>query len=81
MVESATKTADFVRRKNGRTQHAAARELEQRFRDSSMVEHAAVNRRVAGSSPARGAKGTRCANLPTWFSFFMSQRVSLNKQS
>jgi hypothetical protein len=26
-----------------------------RFRDSSMVEHAAVNRRVAGSSPARGA--------------------------
>ena len=26
-----------------------------RFRDSSMVEHSAVNRRVAGSSPARGA--------------------------
>ncbi len=26
------------------------------FRDSSMVEHPAVNRRVAGSSPARGAK-------------------------
>ncbi len=26
------------------------------FRDSSMVEHSAVNRRVAGSSPARGAK-------------------------
>ena len=26
-----------------------------KFRDSSMVEHAAVNRRVAGSSPARGA--------------------------
>lgn len=26
------------------------------FLDSSMAEHAAVNRRVAGSSPARGAK-------------------------
>ena len=26
-----------------------------KFRDSSMVEHSAVNRRVAGSSPARGA--------------------------
>ena len=26
------------------------------FRDSSMVEHAAVNRRVVGSSPTRGAK-------------------------
>ena len=26
------------------------------FLDSSMVEHPAVNRRVAGSSPARGAK-------------------------
>ena len=25
------------------------------FLDSSMVEHSAVNRRVAGSSPARGA--------------------------
>ena len=25
--------------------------------DSSVVEHSAVNRRVAGSSPARGAKG------------------------
>ncbi len=30
--------------------------IENVFRDSSMVEHAAVNRRVAGSSPARGAK-------------------------
>jgi hypothetical protein len=29
------------------------------FRDSSMVEHSAVNRRVAGSSPARGAKKIR----------------------
>jgi hypothetical protein len=26
-----------------------------KFRDSSMVEHAAVNRRVVGSSPTRGA--------------------------
>ena len=25
------------------------------FRDSSMVEHSAVNRRVGGSSPLRGA--------------------------
>ena len=32
------------------------------FRGSSMVEHAAVNRRVAGSSPARGAKKPQ-ANL------------------
>ncbi len=28
----------------------------QLFPDSSMVEHSAVNRVVAGSSPARGAK-------------------------
>ena len=35
-----------------------------------MVEHAAVNRRVAGSSPARGAKGTRCANLSHLVFFF-----------
>ncbi len=27
-----------------------------KFLDSSMVEHAAVNRRVVGSSPTRGAK-------------------------
>ena len=26
------------------------------FRDSSMVEHSAVNRRVVGSNPTRGAK-------------------------
>ncbi len=32
-----------------------------RFRGSSMVEHATVNRRVAGSSPARGAKKRGCA--------------------
>ena len=29
------------------------------FRGSSMVEHAAVNRRVASSSLARGAKGSK----------------------
>ena len=33
-----------------------------RFRGSSMVEHATVNRRVAGSSPARGA-GKRAAHF------------------
>ena len=35
--------------------------LQTKFRDSSMVEHAAVNRRVVGSSPTRGAidKGSR----------------------
>ena len=27
----------------------------QLFRDSSMVEHSAVNRRVVGSNPTRGA--------------------------
>jgi hypothetical protein len=33
------------------------------FRSSSMVEHPAVNRRVASSSLACGAKAIRCANL------------------
>jgi hypothetical protein len=44
--------------------------LQIKFRDSSMVEHAAVNRRVVGSSPTRGAKGTRCANHLVFFYVF-----------
>lgn len=39
------------------------KENRNKFRDSSMVEHSAVNRRVAGSSPARGANGPEVANL------------------
>ena len=33
------------------------------FLDSSMVEHSAVNRRVAGSSPARGVYSEREARF------------------
>jgi hypothetical protein len=33
------------------------------FLGSSMVEHPAVNRRVAGSSPARGANSFKINNL------------------
>jgi hypothetical protein len=36
---------------------------QKRFRDSSMVEHAAVNRRVVGSSPTRGAKGPKNSKI------------------
>jgi hypothetical protein len=34
-----------------------------KFRDSSMAEHSAVNRRVVGSSPTRGAN-------PDYFGIF-----------
>ena len=39
--------------------------------DSSMVEHAAVNRGVVGSSPTRGAgyAGTFRRNVPLFFRF------------
>ena len=37
-------------------EHIVKRENIMKFRDSSMVEHSAVNRRVASSSLARGAK-------------------------
>ena len=36
-----------------------------RFRDSSMVEHSAVNRRVVGSNPTRGATREYSAVIPT----------------
>ena len=37
---------------------------------SSMAEHAAVNRRVVGSNPTRGAKkGALCALFAFWFDF------------
>ena len=57
MVESRQKTAGFrlVRLRRTDSTCGCSDCSRCRFRDSSMVEHAAVNRRVAGSSPARGA--------------------------
>ena len=45
--------------------------------DSSMVEHAAVNRGVAGSSPARGAERQQliCCLFVYWF---MDQVMTIN---
>ena len=40
------------------------------FRGSSMVEHATVNRRVAGSSPARGAR-KKAAHIIRCAAFFV----------
>ena len=49
----------------------------QTFRGSSMVEHATVNRRVAGSSPARGAeKGSTLLKSVLPFSFFIFFAIS-----
>jgi hypothetical protein len=41
--------------------------------DSSMVEHSAVNRRVVGSSPTRGAE-SRSVNINVYGSFAVMKK-------
>ena len=53
----------YLRSEETRTVSLSVLLGEKIFRDSSMVEHAAVNRRVVGSSPTRGAELHEESNL------------------
>ena len=64
------------RREELRSNSSAVLRSNTAFLDSSMVEHAAVNRGVVGSSPTRGGKGKPVSKYA--YGFFCTWRGSGN---